>query len=110
MKVIMLTSMSGPTVQRNRGDEIEVSEKEGASLVKAGFAQPVRSTVAETTSRKKRPQETTSTDVAVDSADDVRADDVAAGGENVVEATEEGPADASAGNVNSVAAGDSAGE
>ncbi|BCH32632.1 hypothetical protein MesoLjLc_45620 [Mesorhizobium sp. L-8-10] len=43
MKIKMLTSMSGPEVQRNRGDVIEVSADEAVRLAEAGFAELVRS-------------------------------------------------------------------
>lgn len=43
MKIKMLTSMSGPTVQRRPGDEIEVSAGEARRLIESGFAEPVRS-------------------------------------------------------------------
>ena len=42
MKIKMLTSMSGPDVQRRRGDELEVSADEAGRLIEAGFAEPVR--------------------------------------------------------------------
>lgn len=43
MKIRMLTSMSGPDVQRRRGDELEMSTDEAGRLIEAGFAEPVRS-------------------------------------------------------------------
>jgi hypothetical protein len=52
MKIKMLTSMSGPTLQRNHGDEIEVPDAEAKRLIEAGFAAPVRSEQRETTSQQ----------------------------------------------------------
>jgi len=52
MKIKMLTSMTGPTVQRNRGDEIDVADAEATRLVEAGFAVPVRNEQRETTVRQ----------------------------------------------------------
>jgi hypothetical protein len=52
MKIKMLTSMSGPPLQRNHGDEIEVPDAEAKRLIEAGFAAPVRSEQRETTSQQ----------------------------------------------------------
>jgi hypothetical protein len=58
MKIKMLTSMSGPTTQRNRGDEIDVSAAEGGRLIKAGFAESVRNMPREKATGRA-PRETT---------------------------------------------------
>lgn len=47
MKIKMLTSMSGPATQFNRGDEVEVDSAEAERLIEAGFAEPVRSVANE---------------------------------------------------------------
>jgi hypothetical protein len=52
MKIKMLTSMSGPDVQRNAGDEIDVAADEAGRLIEAGFAAPIRSEPRETTTRQ----------------------------------------------------------
>ena len=55
MKIKMLTSMSGPTVQRNRGDEVDVPAPEASRLIEAGFAEPVGNAPREkATSRSPR--------------------------------------------------------
>ncbi|MGF7005804.1 hypothetical protein [Aminobacter sp. BE322] len=88
MKVMMLTSMSGPNVQRSCGEEIDVSDAEGAALIRAGFAQPVRSTATETTARKRARETTSATS---------DADQPAAVPANNPDASDDGGADAAGG-------------
>lgn len=52
MKIRMLTSMSGPTVQRNHGDEVEIPDGEAVRLIEAGFAAPVRSEQRQTATQQ----------------------------------------------------------
>lgn len=67
MKIKMLTSMTGPTVQRNRGDEIDVADKEAVRLIEAGFAEPVRAAAREKATNKA-PREKATTDSTGDEA------------------------------------------
>ena len=59
MKIKMLTSMSGPSVQRNRGDEIDVPTAEASRLIEAGFAEPVRNPPREKATSRAPREETT---------------------------------------------------
>lgn len=56
MKIKMLTSMSGPTMQRNRGDEIDVPDAEAKRLVEAGFAAPAIERKGETAVKAPAPE------------------------------------------------------
>ena len=64
MKIKMLTSMSGPTTQRNRGDEIDVPTAEASRLIEAGFAEPVRNPPREKATSRAPREETTAAPVA----------------------------------------------
>lgn len=56
MKVKLLTSRAGIGFSQNAGEEIEVSDKEGLSLIKAGQADAVqvRETATKQTNIQKR--------------------------------------------------------
>lgn len=47
MKVQMLVAQCGPAIDRKPKDIVEVSEREGAALIKSGAAKPVKSTKVE---------------------------------------------------------------
>ena len=42
MKIMLLTSRSGPNGTQNRGEEIDVSDAEGIRMIESGQAAPVR--------------------------------------------------------------------
>jgi hypothetical protein len=52
MKIKLLTSRAGVGFAQSAGDEIEVSDAEGARMVEAGQAIPVREATRETATRK----------------------------------------------------------
>lgn len=47
MKIKLLVSRAGVDFSQNAGDEIEVSPAEGARMIEAGQAEPIRSSRAE---------------------------------------------------------------
>lgn len=52
MKVKLLCSRSGPAGSFNKDDEIEVGDAEGARMIEAGQAVPVRAEKRETATAK----------------------------------------------------------
>lgn len=56
MQVKMLTSIAGANGAFAPGDVAEFSENEGARLIAAGFAEPVRSAPVEKATRKRRSE------------------------------------------------------
>jgi hypothetical protein len=62
MKLKLLVSRGGPGVNDNAGDEIDVSDAEGARMIEAGHAVPVRGAKAETTTKKTPAAEKASKD------------------------------------------------
>ncbi len=58
MKVRLLVSRAGPAGVQNAGDEIEVAADEGARMIAAQQAVPVRKAKRETTAKRGRPETT----------------------------------------------------
>lgn len=56
MKVKLLVSRSGVDGAQNAGDEIDVSDAEGARMISAGQAEPVRTVRKEKAVRRARTE------------------------------------------------------
>lgn len=54
MKVRLLISRAGYGFSQSAGDGVDVPDAEGARLIEAGKAEPVRSAKKETATRKQR--------------------------------------------------------
>lgn len=56
MKVKLLVSRCGPTVNQNAGDVVEVGDAEGKRMIEANQAVPVAESKREFTAKKTRPE------------------------------------------------------
>ena len=69
MKIKMLTSMSGPSTQRSRGEEVDVDDAEAIRLIESGFAEPVRGSEPEMAVKKRRSEKASTATTADEVAD-----------------------------------------